>query len=125
MHDKDYRFEGTQEPATGDIDERFPQEPLDNDMLIVSCPIQDDDLLPRDPSHSTAPKPNKRQQSPPTEVPVRDKRDEFDLRQLIKKRRSNQEADHPRTVELSSNANQIIVHRKLDARVSEKRARRK
>lgn len=124
-NDKDYRFETNEKQNNGDIDERFPQDiSNDDDALIVSCPIQDDDLLTRDeqkpivnhskvekskkissqdeqrphhhkslPSKTTSK--NERKRSPSIERPVSitvklNSNNDFDLRQLIKKRRTNE-----------------------------------
>ncbi len=143
-NDKDYRFELKEKPSTADIDERFPND--NDDMLIVNCPIQDDDLLVKDEQQKQtasaakktsvrderkAPKSqSKRRKSPPIEPPVsitvKLKSEEFDLRQLIKKRRTDDtSSNNHRVVQILPKDNQTIVHKTIHDRLSSSRSLQK
>lgn len=84
-HDKDYRFENRNPPATTttnhDIDERFP---TDQDLLIVDCPNEDDEDLLLSSVHR---KREEKQEHRPVSKTIKYNSNDFDLRQLIKKRR--------------------------------------
>ncbi|CAF2680216.1 unnamed protein product [Rotaria sp. Silwood2] len=160
-NDKDYRFETKDKQTIGDIDERFPQDILNNnddDALIVNCPIQDDDLLIQDeqqtlvinhskeqilkkPSHYNEHNHNKLSSKEterrknedtkksssikehPVSITVKLNSDDFDLRQLIKKRRTNEslQNNNQRIVQILPKDNQSNVHKTIDDRISSKR----
>ncbi|CAF1389302.1 unnamed protein product [Adineta ricciae] len=163
-HDKDYRFENKEKQATGDIDERFPQDipTANDDTLILDCPFQDDDLLlhqedkPTENSFAHTPlppppprksstrndqnhhksstkdtKPQKKEErrhsSPvnerPVSITVKLNTDEFDLRHLIKKRRTEESSqNNHRTVQIlqKDRNNTPIIHRSTHDRHSDK-----
>jgi hypothetical protein len=137
-NDKDYRFETKEKQTTGDIDERFPQDiPNDDDMLIVNCPIQDDELLKeneqkisdrekRTHSKSVKSKKEERKKSPPIERPVsvtvKLNSDDFDLRQLIKKRRTDEPSgNNHRVVQILPKTVHKTVHDRLSSERSDKK----
>lgn len=88
-HDKDYRFENRNPPVTTttttttnhDIDERFP---IDQDLLIVDCPNEDDEDLLLSSVHRKC---EEKQEHRSVSKTIKFNSNDFDLRQLIKKRR--------------------------------------
>ncbi len=136
-NDKDYRFEIKEKASNGDIDERFPND--NGDMLIVNCPIQDEDLLIHDeqkkstdhderkPRKSNSKEVKRRKKSPsiepPVSITVKLNSDQFDLRQLIKKRRTEESSSsNQRVVQILPKDNQIVVHKKIHDRLSSSRS---
>jgi len=104
-------------------------------MLIVNCPIQDEDLLVQDerkqssdhderkPRKSNYKEMKRREKSPsierPVSITVKLNSDQFDLRQLIKKRRTEESSSsNHRVVQILPKDNQIIVHKTVHDRLS-------
>ena len=126
-NDKDYRFE----PKEKDIDERFPHD--NADMLIVDCPNLDDDLRIDNKRTTKSSDHDERKlrkaKSPslerPVSITVKLNTSDFDLRQLIKKRRTDEStstaAEKQRLVQIGSNDNHLVVHKPIHHRLSSRR----
>ncbi|CAF2055438.1 unnamed protein product [Rotaria magnacalcarata] len=149
-HDKDYRFETKENASNGDIDERFPQDiPNDDDALIVNCPIQDDDLLTQnehqpiinhlkqedskrisDYNHKKLPSKKRKDEhkkSPsierPVSITVKLNSEDFDLRQLIKKRRTTESVpNNQRIVQILPKDGHLHVHKTIHDRSESRRS---
>jgi hypothetical protein len=104
-------------------------------MLIVNCPIQDEDLLvqeerkktfdrdERKTRKSNSKEVKRREKSPsierPVSITVKLNSDQFDLRQLIKKRRTEEStSSNHRVVQILPKDNQTIVHKTVHDRLS-------
>jgi len=115
-------------------------------MLVVNCPIQDDDIILRDELKNNSKKQiskkssnncdernhhkskyskeiKQRKKSPsierPISITVKLNSDEFDLRQLIKKRRTDESSsNNHRTVQILPKDNHLIVHKTIHDRLS-------
>lgn len=107
-HDRDDRCENkTSATNHGDIDERFPSE---QDLLIVDCPSDVDEEKPKE-------------ENRPVSATVKLNPNEFDLRQIIKKRRIEHEEEHSSS---SFNERKVrsVANEKLYSRSSKKNSRR-